>query len=41
MSFDGRFHDGQGSGKFSFAASGEYVQGMKALGYSNLSQEQP
>ena len=40
MSFDGRFHDGQGSGKFSFSASGEYVQGMKALGYSNLSQEQ-
>ncbi len=40
MSFDGRFHSGEGSGKFSFAASAEYVQGMKALGYSSLDQEQ-
>jgi hypothetical protein len=40
MNFGGRFHDGEGRGKFSFAASAEYVQGMKALGYSDLSQEQ-
>ena len=40
MSFDGRFHDGEGKGKFSFAPSSEYVQGMKSLGYSDLSQEQ-
>jgi hypothetical protein len=40
MSFDGRFHDGQGQGKFSFAASSEYVLGMKSLGYADLSEEQ-
>src|SRR5208282_6339201 len=39
MNFDGRFHNGEGSGKFSFAASAEYVQGMKSLGYSGLDQE--
>ena len=39
ISFDGRFHDGEGSGKFTFASSAEYIQGMKSLGYSNLSQE--
>src|SRR5580704_19055883 len=40
MNFDGRFHDGEGSGKFSFVASADYVQGMKSLGYSGLDQEQ-
>jgi hypothetical protein len=40
MNFDGRFRNGEGSGKFSFAASAEYVQGMKSLGYSGLDQEQ-
>ncbi|HYL62211.1 MAG TPA: hypothetical protein VE077_06275, partial [Candidatus Methylomirabilis sp.] len=40
ISFDGRFNGGEGRGKFTFAASAEYVQGMKALGYSGLSNEQ-
>ena len=40
MSFDGRFRDGYGSGKFSFASSADYVSGMKQLGYSGLDQEQ-
>src|SRR5580704_16696338 len=31
MNFDGRFHNGEGKGKFSFAANSEYVQGMKSL----------
>src|SRR5580704_9023686 len=40
MSFDGRFRDGYGSGKFSFASSADYVSGTKQLGYSGLDQEQ-
>src|SRR5580692_4083081 len=40
MNFDGRFHNGEGSGKFTFVSSDEYVQGMKSLGYSGLDQEQ-
>jgi len=39
MNFDGRFRDGYGSGKFTFASSADYVQGMKSLGYSGLTQE--
>jgi hypothetical protein len=40
ISFDGRFSGAEGHGKFTFASSSDYVQGMKALGYSGLSNEQ-
>src|SRR5580704_18548836 len=40
MSFDGRFRDGYGSGKFTFASSADHIQGMKTLGYSGLTPEE-
>lgn len=40
FTFDGRFHRGEGFGEFRFTPNPEYVQEMKALGYSSLSLDQ-
>src|SRR5256885_8743026 len=40
LSFEGNFHSGTGSGSFRFSASPDFVQSMKALGYSGLSIDQ-
>ena len=40
MTFTGDFDKGVGTGEISFAPSADFVQGMKALGYSDLSSDQ-
>src|SRR5579863_445238 len=40
VTFTGDFEKGVGTGKVSFAPSAEFVTGMKALGYADLSSDQ-